>query len=558
MAVTTSAAAPETIAPSPADPAPISPWWRRRPVVRGRTLPSPLTAALSLIGLGLLVALLYNAARRTVSAESDMATLLLEARSFLDGHLLLGGWRMLYDSFWTVEVPLYAFGVLVGGLTPVLLYLVPAVLAALLLVASALIAKQDRRGAPAIAAVVTVVALIGLPSNVWAVLLLHAGWHIGTMLFCLIAFVALRSGRWGVGWWVAVLFLTAGMLGDLQTLALGLGPVALAGLIASARTRRWLSGAPALSAAVAGFAGWWVIHTAASALGGYETGSINSHAVADQMHTNVDQIPSWLVQVFGVGNGNWGNTGVPPAMGAFRYIALAAVAAAVLLALASIVMGIVTGKPGRRGSDDSWRVDDMLVLACLADVVFYVYAAQSGLPGYLRYLAPLVVFGSVLTARTVGRAAERLRPGPFRRVLGGIGIALVAVFGASFVITSVQPVQTVTSADLAAFLGDRGLTNGLGTYWTASMTTVASDGEVAVRPVVANNGKIVRYDRQSTSDWYENQDFQFLVFDATNPWGGVDQNSAAATFGTPDHSYQVGPYVVLTWSNPITVSAKVG
>ena len=325
------------------------------------------------------------------------------------------------------------------GFAPVLLYLVPAVLAALLLITSVLIAKQGRRGGPAIAAVATVIALIGLPSNVWAVLLLHAGWHIGTMLWCLFAFAALRSGRWGVGWWIAVLFLTAGMLGDLQTLALGLGPVAVAGLVASARSRRWLAGAPAVSAAVAGFAGWWVIHTAATALGGYQTGGINSHATADQMHANVATIPSWLAQVFGVGNGEWGNSGVPSALGAVRYLALAIVAVAVVAAITSIIVGILTGDPGRPGTDQSWRIDDMLVLACLADLVFYVYAAQSDLPGYLRYLAPFVVFGSILAGRTVGRAAQRFAPGRVRQGLAAVGVAVIAVFGASFVITSVQP-----------------------------------------------------------------------------------------------------------------------
>jgi hypothetical protein len=116
----------------------------------------------------------------------------------------------------------------------------------------------------------------------------------------------------------------------------------------------------------------------------------------------------------------------------------------------------------------------------------------------------------------------------------------------------------VSSSDLATFLQAKGLTNGLGTYWPASMTTVASSGAVAVRPVVANGGKIVRYDRQSTSDWYADQEFQFLVFDTANPWGGVDEKSATATFGPPQASYRVGPYEVLTWGTPITISEKVG
>ncbi len=135
---------------------------------------------------------------------------------------------------------------------------------------------------------------------------------------------------------------------------------------------------------------------------------------------------------------------------------------------------------------------------------------------------------------------------------------MIAVFGASFVITSVQPLQPITGADLATALSARGLTNGLGTYWPASVTTVASGGEVSVRPVITNQGKIVRYDRQSTSAWYADQKFQFLVFDTANPWGGVDATSATATFGPPDQSFRVGPYQVLTWNSPVTISPTIG
>jgi hypothetical protein len=566
MVVTASTEAPAGAEVPVADPAPVPSWWRRGPAVRGRIRPAPrttagrrvLTLGVAALGFAAVVALLYNVARRAIVAESDMATLVLEARSVLDGHLMLGGWRMLYDSFWTVEVPFYAIGVLVAGTNSVLLYLVPAVLAALLLAAAVMIARQGRRGGPAIAAVATVVALVGLPSNTWAVLLLHAGWHVGTMLWCLIAFAALRSGRWGVGWWVAVLFLTAGMLGDLQTLALGLGPVALAGMVASARTRRWLAGAPALTAALAGFAGWWVIHTAATAWGGYQTGNINLHATPDQMHANVRNLSDWMPQIFGTGTGSWGNTGVPEALGLVRYAALAAVAVAVVLALASILMGLVTGNPGRPGTDQSWRIDDVLVLACLADLAFYVYAAQTSDPAYQRYLSPFVVFGAVLAGRTAGRVAQRLRPGALRRGLAIAGVTVMAVFGTSLAITSTQPAPPITGADLSAFLADHGLTNGLGTYWPASMTTVASGGTIAVRPVIAYNGKVVRYDRQATSDWYAGQQFQFLVFDTANPWGDVDETSATATFGPFANSYRFGSYEVLTWTTPITVSPEVG
>ncbi len=198
----------------------------------------------------------------------------------------------------------------------------------------------------------------------------------------------------------------------------------------------------------------------------------------------------------------------------------------------------------------------MLLLACLADLAFYVYAAQSNLPGYLRYLSPFVVFGSLLAARMAGRAFAALRAGALRRVLTGAGAAVTAVFVAAFVISSVQPVPPQPAVELSQFLQANNLSNGLGTYWPSALTSVLSDGQVNVRPVINDgSGTLVRYGRQSTSDWYSGQQFQFLVFDTTNPWGGVDAQSAVATFGPVAHSYRVGPYEVLVWAHLLTVAS---
>ena len=110
---------------------------------------------------------------------------------------------------------------------------------------------------------------------------------------------------------------------------------------------------------------------------------------------------------------------------------------------------------------------------------------------------------------------------------------------------------------LGQFLESHHLDRGIGDYWSASITTVATSGSVAVRPVVADGaGHLVRYERQSTATWYEGQSFQFLVYDSAVPWGGVSSASATATFGPALHTYDVGTYRVLVWSQPLSVSAN--
>jgi hypothetical protein len=86
---------------------------------------------------------------------------------------------------------------------------------------------------------------------------------------------------------------------------------------------------------------------------------------------------------------------------------------------------------------------------------------------------------------------------------------------------------------------------------------VATAGVVTVRPVITTpTGKVVRYQRQSALTWYENQSFEFLVFNSAKPWGGVNSTTATATFGPVARTYAVGPYRVLLWPHPLSVSGR--
>ena len=95
---------------------------------------------------------------------------------------------------------------------------------------------------------------------------------------------------------------------------------------------------------------------------------------------------------------------------------------------------------------------------------------------------------------------------------------------------------------------------GIGDYWSASLTTVATGGVVTVRPVISTpGGSVVRYQRQSAATWYTNQPFEFLVYDTARPWGGIDATTASSTFGPVARTYVVGPYRVLVWRHPLFV-----
>jgi hypothetical protein len=513
--------------------------------------------SLVLIGFLALVAILYTAGLHAFPGDSDGATAVLEGQSMSGGNLALDHWWLSMDSFWTVDALFYTAAVPIFGVSRLLLYLVPAVIAALVIVVGAVLARGSRRGLAAALALGTTIALLALPNPVLAMFILRGPLHVGTMLWCLLAFAILQRARprWGCVL-VAVIF-AAGILGDLQTVPLGIAPAFGAGVIAMVRRRSWRAGWPAIAASLGGLMLAYAARKVAVAIGTFSIGRANDRATTHQILLNVGHLPSWGAQIFGVGNGANGRAGVPVLLASMRIFGLLLVLVAIGWALTRAISGMIAGS----GDDDS-RLEDLLLLACLGDLCFYLTLTTTTTdPAYIRYLSPIVVFGAILAGRFVGHVVSQGRPqwSAHRRTrrAGGTLVTLVlASWVAGFAITASGATPPATSEDLIASLQSRGLTQGLGDYWSASVTTVTSKDQIRVRPVIASedDGHLIVYRRQASADWYRDQSFNFLVFDESVPWGNVTTATVTATFGSPVESYRVGIYRVMVFSSPITVS----
>jgi hypothetical protein len=198
----------------------------------------------------------------------------------------------------------------------------------------------------------------------------------------------------------------------------------------------------------------------------------------------------------------------------------------------------------------------MLALACLGADAVYAGLTLNDDPAFVRYLAPLVMFGAILAGRTAGRLVESgrriVRLVSLRRFGVAIGAAVLAAYVAVAAVLATRPPLPSTNAELARFLEAHDLRDGIGSYWVASITTLASGGQVAVRPVIGDTqGDILRYDKQSAAEWYAGQAFQFLAYDEASPWKGVNATMAVANFGPVTRVYAVGTFRVLVWSHSI-------
>lgn len=569
-----------------------------------------LAGAVALCAWLVLVAIHSNSAL----VNSDGATVVLQGQALAHGNVLLEGWHLSLDSWWTLDVPFYAIATAVAGVRPADLLVVPAVIAALLVVLAVVLVRGGRSGRAAFGGAAVVVAVLAFPSHMLAYMLLAGPVHQSTVLFSLVAFAGLRRNRLGPGFVVAVLALAAGLLGDLQTLTYAVLPIFASGIVAMLRKRSARPGAVPLAAAGASAALALAVRAGVDRFGGFEIGPANHLATAHQVLSNLAALPQTLGGLLGVVTGPYGSGGVPEPLLAVHVASATLLGACLVLVAVRLVRALVreagtgaaspaesrapagggAGLPGGGASPaeaEPWRLDDILLFAALGSVGTFVMLARDSNPHFARYLTAAVVVSAILAGREVarrlavrdaavrvvplqssGRDAARRQPPtevpPSRLRQRGRRIArpvlalgvlpVVACFAAGSAIQLNQPVPPQTASGLASFLERHHLDLGIGDFWLASITTVESDGRVLVRPVVpAPDGVPEAYNKGEVPGWFAGVPFRFLVV-TTGDAGTADEameRGAVRDWGEPARRYRLEEgIIVLVWSHPFEVS----
>jgi hypothetical protein len=340
------------------------------------------------------------------------------------------------------------------------------------------------------------------------------------------------------------------------------------------RQRSWRGGIAQLSAAVAGGALGEIGQKVARALGAFSIGAANPIASVHQMPMNakhvltfgLDLIGARTVRLHAGENPLLGAGGVPSWLEAVHILAALVMTAAFVAALASLIRGVIVGAQRRRAADDAvattagpdanrWRLDDMLLIATFGPPIAYVALALTNDPEYTRYLTAGVIFASILTGRIVARYWHKLGSGWLARGAVAVGVAGTLCFTAATGYTLAQADPGQSASQLVAWLATHHLDNGIGDYWSASISTLESRGRVTIRPVVSGTGGTIRrYLKESDDSWYAGQRFQFFVYNTVLPWGYDNTISATKTWGPPEHTYAVGTFRVLVWPKPLILN----
>lgn len=503
-----------------------------------RILQSRLLVPLS-VAVGVVVLfLMFRRLSLTGLLNSDDTYLLLEANAILHGNILLTGWTIPDDTFQTSLVPMYVVGVAARGVSNSLVHTAGALIYALLVPVSCLLARGRVRSPGGWLRMLVTFGLLCAPAAFGVVTLLEGSFHTATTLFLFAGFLALdRGGRLGRIPSVVVFGVLLALAAEGDPLTLYIGTVAVSAVCIArlllAQPAEWRCDLEILIAAVLAFVAGAGLRQLPMLAGGYQlTAPVNvTLASLEDVPRNVQlALQGWL-QLFGAdffGRPVRASSAVP----LLRAVGYGFV-------LVSLIATITRWCRGRELD----RINQLLVAVVVVNVASVVLSNASVNLFSTRYLVPATCAGAVLAGRV---GVDLLANRRLRAVAAVVACVYVGLLFAGLR----TPPSAQPEAELAAWLARNHLRYGLGSYWTSSIVTTTSGDAVRVRAVVPVQGQLQPLHHANDAASYDpnvpGNDARFVVIDPqTDP--SVTPRTASAAFGPPAESHRVGRYTVLIW-----------
>jgi hypothetical protein len=478
----------------------------------------------------------YLGQSRSLGTDADGAGNVLQAWDMIHGNPLLRGWWLSDVSFYTTELPQYILVELVRGLNATDISVAGAATYTLLVLLAALLAKGRATGKEGLVRALIAGGIMLAPgAGLGAGTLLSSPDHVGTQVPLLLTWLAIDrlGGRWYLPWLVGVM-LTWVETADQMAIYVGALPVIIVSAIRLYQRRpSWRIDAGLLLAAAASIGVAMTIVLLIRRTGGFRV------APAGTLFTSAAQMPHnvWLtveavLALFGADffGMRFGGTAA---------VALLHLVGVILVAWACCVAA-------RRLFPTGDRLIPILVAGISIDLAAFTFSTQAVDLGSARDLAPVLAFGAVLAGRLI----------PGRPVTGALLPALLAVlvgYTGVLAYSATRPAKPPPTQAVGSWLAANHLTAGIGDYWAANITTVATSGRVRVRPVAISCGRFAADAWEAKKSWYEPPSTaRFLVLALTSD-AGADGTAAdaIAQFGAAQRSVRIGVYEVMIWNHDL-------
>jgi len=463
---------------------------------------------------------------RTVAPPADAASLALQAHDLFHGNVLLHGWLVGDVTFYTFELPVFALAEAFFGLHVAAVQAAMALIDLIVAACGVAVAVTGSRGTARAGRAVVVVAVICAPDLVTADRWLAIGLpdHTGTTVFLLLGCLLVdRALDWR---WTAPLLcvlLAAGQFGDATVRYVDVPAIVIVCALQIARTRTLRNADSAIVVAALGSVPLSLaVRVVMRHLGAYQM-------VARP--TTLAPVSSWphgvavtwlqLRTVFGAqapGGLLAGDT-------LFGWACL-------------LVVAVAFGWTLWRWRT-ARRVDQLLVVAIAVNLGVYAVSTIAS-PLTPQEITGVPVLGAVLAARALMPAAIPRR----------WAAALAApVLAAALVPLGLVAAQTATIAyrqPLATWLQAHGLRHGLAMYWDAPDVNLMTSGDVQLRAVIAEDGKIDPFEWETENAWY-NPAGHYANFVACVRSYPLFSRTAEHVFGKPASIRYAGNWVIFIY-----------
>jgi hypothetical protein len=527
-----------------------------------------------LAGLAVVAVLLFIAylrMSRTYPATSDGADQALQAWDMLHGNWLLHGWTLGDVTYYSTEIPQYAFIELVRGLGADVVHIGGASTYTLLVLAAGLLARGRATGREGLIRLLVAAGIMLAPQFGNAThLLLSQPDHLGTQLPLLLVFLLIdRAPR---RWYVPVTagaVLTWVIIADRVALLDAVVPLVLVCgarvLWAVLRHRKSLASQwyelSLVAASVLSFAAATLAVRLISNLHGYQVLPLTAQAAP------IDEIPRHFVltlegilNVYGADFFHLSNGSLlGPGLGGLPMAAGIALAAVHLVGVALAAWGFF--RAFRYFYDPSDLVSPVLATAIVVNVVAYVLSVIPVGVFDTREILAVLPFGAVLAGRMVpGQLAgvpRRLKP-----ALAGASAAVLACYLAALGYGAAQSPVPDSMQAIIPWLEAHHLTHGLGTYAESNLTTMDSGGRVEIRDVAwHSDGDLPRhFETKSSWDDPRHSFANFILTNSADHWGMdggpnrlvsmIPRDAIAALHaGPPAHVYHYKTFTIMVWNH---------
>ena len=500
-----------------------------------------LLAATAWIAGGAVLFLCYLRISFTYHVTSDGANNALQAWDMLHGHLLMHGWILGDATYYTFDLPVLALTEIFFGLQDLTSHVASALIYLIVTVCAVALAVADSRGLARVARAGVVVAVLTATFHVeWnAPYLLGAPDHVGTSVFLLVS--ALLIDRAPARRYTSPLLLAilcAGQIGDATVRYVAVPAVVIVSVyrMAAARKVRTSDAANAL-AAVASVPLAAAVRALMVHFGAYQMVAPRT-AIAPPGRWPHNAAIAWHAMrvLFGaeVASGS-----ANPARDAGYVLGIAC-----LLAVAAGFARVVW--TWRTAS----RAEQLLCAAIVINLAVYVVSTMP-IPSNPYEVVAILPCGAVLAARACvpRRIPDRLRAGLTTGLVAAVALAPLAIAAAR------SPAMAPT-APVTAWLEAHGLTYGLAGYWNSSVITLHSGGQVQARAVVIQGSRVIRYDWETDTQWFDpsRHDATFLITDLA----GIGLSPLAEHyFGKPDQIVRVSHWAILIYRRNLLTQVAV-